>query len=163
MRYDSITRDDRLNGPGVRAVLWTAGCGHHCEGCHNPVTWDETGGLPFDEAARQELFEALDKPYISGITFSGGDPLHPANREEIAGLIRQIRSRFPDKTIWLYTGYTWEEIQDLPGVSQADVVVDGRFVQALKDPALHWRGSANQRLIDVRKSLEAGQPVLYPD
>ena len=104
MRYHNITKDDMLNGDGLRVVLWVAGCEHQCKGCHNPITWDINGGIEFDEAARQEIFEELEKPYISGITLSGGDPLHTQNRKEIKELAKEIREKFPDKTIWLYTG-----------------------------------------------------------
>ena len=107
MRYHNITKDDMLNGDGLRTVLWVAGCCHGCKGCQNPVTWDIEGGLPFDGEARAELFAELEKPYISGVTLSGGDPLHPANREETGALMKEMKERFPDKTIWLYTGYDW--------------------------------------------------------
>lgn len=100
---------------------------------------------------------------ISGITFSGGDPLFPGNREEISELCREIRQKFPDKTIWLYTGYRWEEIKWLPFLDQIDVLIDGRFVQAQADPQLHWRGSANQRVIDVPRTLAANSIVLHDD
>jgi len=119
------------------------------------------GGLPFDGAAKEELFAELEKDYISGVTFSGGDPLHPANREGIAALAREIRDRYPEKTIWLYTGYDWEQICGLPLLKNIDVVVDGEFIQAQKDNRLHWKGSANQRVIDVQRSLLTGQAVLY--
>lgn len=156
MRYHNITKDDMLNGDGLRVVLWTAGCSHGCEGCHNPVTWDVKGGLPFDEEAWEEVRRELSKDYISGITLSGGDPLYPENREEMRQLIARIRQEFPEKTIWLYTGYIWEEIKDLPFIPQIDVIVDGRFVLALKDNTLKWKGSANQRVIDVKESLKRG-------
>lgn len=161
MRYHNITKDDMLNGEGLRAVLWVAGCNHNCKECHNPITWDIRGGIPFDEAAKQELFEELEKPYISGVTLSGGDPLHPENREDIGKLMDEISERFPNKTIWLYTGYTWEQISSLPYIKKADVVVDGEFVIALKDPKLHWKGSSNQRVIDVQRSLLLGEVVLH--
>ena len=99
MRYHNITKDDMLNGDGLRVVLWVAGCSHRCRECHNPLTWDPDGGLLFDEAARQEIFAQLDKKYISGITFSGGDPLHPANRSEVQGLMTEVKERYPNKTI----------------------------------------------------------------
>lgn len=161
MRYHNITKDDMLNGSGLRTVLWVAGCNHNCKGCHNPITWDIRGGIPFDEAARQELFDAVAKPYISGVTLSGGDPLHPENREEIGKLIGELCSRFPNKTIWLYTGYDWEQICGLPFIKKVDVVVDGEFVESLKDARLHWKGSSNQRVIDVQRSLLTGEVVLY--
>lgn len=113
MRYHNITKDDMLNGDGLRAVLWVAGCTHKCKGCHNPVTWDIEGGIPFDDAAKEELFEAIKPDYISGVTFSGGDPLHPANHVEVAVLAKEIKETFPNKTIWLYTGFCWDEIKTL--------------------------------------------------
>lgn len=160
MRYHNITKDDMLNGEGLRVVLWVAGCGHACPGCHNPVTWDADGGLPFDSDAEDELFAELGKDYVSGVTLSGGEPLFPANRADVGALCARIRQRFPDKTIWLYTGYTWEEIQDLPLLENVDVVVDGRFVQAQADSQLHWRGSANQRVIDVGRTRASQEVVL---
>lgn len=160
MRYHNITKDDMLNGTGLRVVLWVAGCNHGCKGCHNPVTWDICGGLPFGETAKEEVFEQLRKPYIEGITLSGGDPLHPANREDIGGFIREISAQFPEKNIWLYTGYSWEEIKDLPFLESVDVLVDGRFVEELKDKKLHWKGSSNQKIIDVKKSLKNNEIVL---
>ena len=108
MRYHNITKDDMLNGDGLRVVLWVAGCSHCCKECHNPLTWDPDGGLSFDDRARKEIFEQLDKPYISGITFSGGDPLHAANRMEVRDLMAEIKEKYTDKTIWLYTGDLWE-------------------------------------------------------
>ena len=161
MRYHNITKDDMLNGDGLRAVLWVAGCCHGCKGCQNPVTWDIEGGLPFDEEARKELFAELEKPYISGVTLSGGDPLHPANREEIGELMQEMKEQFPDKTIWLYTGYDWDQVKALSCIGFADVVVDGRFVEELKDEDAFWRGSTNQRVIDVKKSLESGEVKLH--
>ena len=136
MQYHNITKDDMLNGDGLRVVLWVAGCGHACPGCHNPITWDAEGGLLFDQAAKAELFTEL---------------------------CREIRQKFPDKTIWLYTGYRWEEIKWLPFLDQIDVLIDGRFVQAQADPQLHWRGSANQRVIDVPRTLAANNIVLHDD
>ena len=161
MRYHNITKEDMLNGDGLRVVLWTAGCAHHCRNCQNPITWDPEGGLPFDEAARQEIWEELEKEYISGLTFSGGDPLYPDNREELTALIQEVRERYPRKTIWLYTGYLWEEICHLELIPYVDVVVDGRFVEELKDNNLPWKGSSNQRVIDVQMTLQMGKTVLY--
>lgn len=150
-----------LNGDGLRVVLWTAGCTHGCKNCHNPITWDIDGGIPFDASAKEELFTELRKPYISGITFSGGDPLHPQNREEISSLAAEIRREFPYKTIWLYTGFCWEEIKDLPLVKNLDVLVDGKFEEKLFDAKLHWKGSMNQKVIDVQKTLKSGKIVLH--
>lgn len=161
MRYHNITKEDMLNGDGLRVVLWFAGCDHHCKNCQNPITWDPEGGLPFDEDARQEIYEELDKDYISGITFSGGDPLYMGTRDGLLELIKDIKSRYPKKTIWLYTGYLWEEICHLEHIPYLDIVVDGRFVEELKDNNLPWKGSSNQRVIDVRMTLELGKIVLY--
>ena len=161
MRYHNITKDDMLNGDGLRVVLWVAGCAHACPGCHNPVTWDPEGGLPFDEAACREIYEELEKDYVSGITFSGGDPLHPANIRGVTELARQIRSDFPDKTIWLYTGSTWNEVRDLEVARYVDVLVDGTFQEAKKDNTLRWKGSSNQQVIDVQKTLKTGEVVLH--
>ncbi len=161
MRYHNITKNDMLNGDGLRTVLWVAGCSHGCKNCHNPITWDICGGIPFDEAAKEELFEALEPDYVSGITFSGGDPLHVQNRGEVGQLIEEIHEKFPNKTIWVYTGYLWEEVKDLPYLKLADVLVDGPFVEELKDTTLHWKGSANQRVIDVKKTLESGEVSLH--
>ena len=161
MRYHNITKDDMLNGDGLRVVLWLAGCTHHCKNCQNPITWDPNGGIPFDEDAKQEIFEELEKDYVDGITFSGGDPLLEQNREELTGLIREIRSLFPEKTIWLYTGYLWEEISDLELIDDLNVLVDGEFMEDLKDINLPWKGSANQRVIDVQMTRKLGKVVLY--
>ncbi len=161
MQYHNITKDDMLNGEGLRVVLWVSGCGHHCPGCHNPETWDPAGGIPFDAAAEAELLELLGRDYISGVTFSGGDPLYPANRAEIARLAKKIRALFPQKNIWLYTGYRWEEVSALPLMQDIDVLVDGRFIKELREPTLHWKGSFNQRIVDVQKSLQNSSLYLY--
>lgn len=158
MRYHNITKDDMLNGDGLRVVLWVAGCSHCCKECQNPITWDPNGGLLFDEAAKEELFEALAKPYISGITFSGGDPLHSANRLDVRKLMEEIKTRFPTKTIWLYTGDSWENILHYPLLQFVDVLVDGEFKVEEKDVKLLWKGSKNQRVIDVQKSLRQSDP-----
>lgn len=161
MRYHNITKDDMLNGDGLRVVLWVAGCDHCCKECQNPITWDPNGGLEFDDGAKEELFEALDKEYISGITFSGGDPLFYGNRQATEDLAKEIHERFPDKTIWMYTGFTYETIEDLKVMEYVDVLVDGEFVVEQKDTQLPWRGSANQRVIDVKASRKAKKVVLH--
>ena len=163
MRYHNITKDDMLNGDGLRVVLWVAGCSHGCKDCQNPITWDPQGGLPFTEEEKKEIFQELDKAYISGITFSGGDPLHPANIREVTALAREIRQRYPEKTIWLYNGYLWKEIVDLEIVNYLDVVVDGKFISAQKDITLPWRGSSNQKVIDVPSTLKEGKIVLQEE
>lgn len=161
MRYHNITKDDMLNGSGLRVVLWVSGCEHACAGCHNKVTWSLNDGLIFDENAKDEIFAELAKSYVSGITLSGGDPLHNANRKEITLLAKEIKEKFPTKNIWLYTGYNWDEVCDLEVMKSVDVLVDGKFVEALKDEKKHWAGSTNQRVIDVPKTLQLGKIVLY--
>ena len=164
MRYHNITKDDMLNGDGLRVVLWVSGCSHCCKGCQNPITWDVNGGVVFDDAAKQEIFEQLDKPYISGITFSGGDPLHSANRMDVRALMAEIREKYPEKTIWLYTGDVWENVMHYPMMRYVDVLVDGEFMLEKRDVKLMWKGSSNQRVIDVQKSLrqtDPSVPVLY--
>lgn len=163
MRYHNITKDDMLNGSGLRVVLWVAGCAHHCPGCQNPITHDPQGGIEFDEAAREELFAELDKDYIDGITFSGGDPLHPMNINEIGELVAEINAKYPNKTKWLYTGYTYEQISGLPFISMLDVICDGRFELDKFDPKIHWVGSSNQRVIDIKATKNEGRIVLFED
>ena len=160
MRYHNITKDDMLNGDGLRVVLWVAGCNHCCKNCQNPVTWDPDGGLLFDQDAREEIFEQLDKDYISGITFSGGDPLHPANRLDVRELMAEIKEKYPQKTIWLYTGDSWENILYYPMMKYVDVVVDGEYREELHDQKLQWKGSANQRVIDVKRTLDQTDPLI---
>ena len=161
MRYHNITRDDMLNGYGLRAVLWIAGCSHCCKECHNPITWDPDGGILFDEDAKKELFDELKKDYISGITLSGGDPLYSGNLLEVEELVKEIRQTFPKKTIWLYTGGLWEDVKKYSLVKYLDVLVDGEYECEKKDSMLHWRGSSNQRVIDVQESLKQGKAVLH--
>lgn len=160
MRYHNITKDDMLNGDGLRVVLWVAGCSHCCKECQNPLTWDPDGGLLFDDAAKQEIFEQLDKNYISGITFSGGDPLHSANRFDVKNLMSEIKEKYPDKTIWLYTGDVWEHIHHYPMMKYIDVLVDGEFIVEQRDVNLRWKGSKNQRVIDVQSTLKRTDPIV---
>lgn len=161
MRYHNITKDDMLNGDGLRVVLWVAGCSHHCKGCQNPITWDPQGGIPFEDKEKQEIFEQLEKPYIEGITFSGGDPLYEGNVEMVTALAKEIKEKYPNKNIWLYTGYVWEEIKEMEIIPYLDVIVDGKFDLERRDVSLRWKGSPNQRVIDVQKSRDLGLVVLH--
>lgn len=163
MNYHNITYDDMNNGDGLRVVLWVAGCDHCCPGCQNPVTWDQNDGLIFDVKAARELRDWLEKEYISGLTLSGGDPLFIGNREMILTICSAVKETFPDKTIWLYTGYCYEDIKDLQVMEYIDVLVDGPYVEKLRDTSLKWRGSSNQRVIDVKKTRELGKIVLWCD
>lgn len=161
MRYHNITKDDMLNGDGLRIVLWVAGCSHGCKDCHNPITWDPNGGEAFDNKIKDELFAELEKSYISGITLSGGDPLYYSNRFEIGQLVKEIRNKYPQKTIWLYTGSTWEAVRKYEIIKYIDVLVDGEYDCGKRSTRLHWRGSSNQRVIDVQESLKTGEIVLH--
>ena len=160
-----------LNGDGLRVVLWLAGCSHHCQACQNPITWDANDGLIFDEEAKREVFAELEKSWCSGLTLSGGDPLYVGNRKDVGLLVKEIKSKFPDKNIWCYTGYTWEELmkqvkddENLKIIlNNVDVLLDGRFVLSLALEKLHYVGSSNQRIIDVRSSLDTGNIDLYID
>ena len=176
MNYIKISKYDTANGIGIGVVLWVSGCNRHCFGCHNPQTWNFIAGQPFTEDTMQELLEALDKPYISRLTLSGGHPLEPQNLKIVYKIVKTAKEKFPSKTIWLYTGYTWEEILkqykawedhkvngicSLDVVSYCDVLVDGRYENDKRDISLAWRGSSNQRVINVKESLNQGKVVLY--
>lgn len=166
MNYHDIKHDDMNNGPGLRVTLFVSGCDHYCNGCQNPETWDTKSGIPFDNTAIEEIFEQLDNDYISGITFSGGDPLNENNRVEVCSLIHQIQLKYgKSKSIWIYTGYTWEEIVNTltPILLGVDVLIDGMFEKDLADVNYHWAGSTNQRVIDVQRSLEEKKIILYKD
>ncbi|MBR5583908.1 MAG: anaerobic ribonucleoside-triphosphate reductase activating protein [Lachnospiraceae bacterium] len=165
MNIHGIETDSMTNGDGLRVVLWVSGCSHHCKGCHNPQTHDPESGFKFELEHLRMLYEELEKDYVAGITFSGGDPLYIENRMQIQGLAMDIKRRFPDKTIWLYTGYKWEDISHfishLEILKYIDVLVDGRFVEELASINYPWAGSTNQRVIDVQRSLKEGQVILW--
>lgn len=162
MNYHDITKDDMLNGDGLRVVLWVAGCEHQCDGCQNPITWNPEYGIPFDNKAKHELFTELEKDYIAGITFSGGDPLHPKNLLKVSELISEIKESFPNKTVWIYTGYCWEDVSYMTALwKNVDVLVDGRFEKDKLDVSCPWVGSTNQRVIDIQKTLKEGKVILH--
>ena len=167
MRYHNITTADMMNGEGLRVVLWLSACSHHCYNCQNPVTWDENDGLIFDESVKEELFRELGKDYISGLTLSGGDPLHEANLDGVLDLVNEIRLSFPNKSIWLYSGYTFEECllntKRREIIKNVNVLVDGRYIDSQRDITLKWRGSSNQRVIDIKQSLQKGEIILWTD
>ncbi len=173
MYYSVIKKCDIANGPGVRVTLFVSGCTHHCEGCFNPETWDFQYGQPFVEAAENEILEALSPEYIAGLTLLGGEPLEYANWTALLPLLKEVRTRFPHKNVWCYTGYLfdrdllddfcekWEDMKAF--LSCLDVIVDGEFVQEKKNISLRFRGSENQRIIDVQESLRQGKVVLWED
>ena len=159
MNYHNITDVDMLNGEGVRVVLWVSGCEHACKGCQNPQTWSKTSGIEFDSEAMKELLDKVGNDFIDGITFSGGDPLAHYNRDTITSLAKTIKSLYPTKTVWIYTGYRYENIQDLEIMEYVDVLVDGKFNQENreKNPKVVWRGDDLQRIIDVKKTRALGK------
>lgn len=165
MNYHDITTDDMNNGDGLRVVLWVAGCNHHCKDCQNPVTWNPDDGIPFSLRDKDELFKALEQEHISGITFSGGDPLYPGNRAAVDTFMREVKQTFPDKTIWVYTGYTLDEVMSAPDMAQmmesVDVLVDGKFEVDLKDVTYPWAGSTNQKVIDMQRTIKEGRVILH--
>ena len=161
MNYHKITTCDVANGPGIRVVLWTSGCDHHCKNCHNPETWDKDSGKPFDKKAVDKILVELSHEYIAGLTLSGGDPLFPSNRDTILGLVKEVKNRYPQKSIWLYTGYRYEQIKGEYLLDYVDVIVDGPYVDSLRDVSLPYCGSSNQRVIDVKESKESQTIVLW--
>lgn len=173
MKFGEIKKYDIADGPGVRVTLFVSGCTHHCEGCFNPETWDFQYGQPFTEAAADEILEALAPDYIAGLTLLGGEPLEPANRQALLPLLRAVKRAYPQKDIWCYTGYLydtdilekfcaqWDGMREF--LSCLDVIVDGEFIQAKKNISLRFRGSENQRIIDVQESLRLGKVVLWED
>ena len=158
-----------LNGSGIGVTLFLSGCEHHCKGCQNPITWNINDGLEFDGSAMEEIFDELDNDWCNHLTVSGGDPLHHENRKEVLNLLAKVKSRYPSKKIWLYTGYTWEELDkdNVRGsvirtiLLNIDVLVDGRFIKELSDIHYKWAGSTNQRVIDAKESLKEGRVILW--
>lgn len=191
MNYHNITYPDMNNGGGLRVVLWLSGCSHRCKGCQNPQTWDADSGIPFNKLAKEELFRELDKDYISGLTLTGGDPLFESNLDGVLDLVTEVNERYntpqdtneirlskPQKSIWIYTGYEFNEIfgenqfEDLDNgyykwtkraniVSRCNVLVDGKYIDSKRDLTIPYRGSKNQRLIDIQQSLQKDETVLW--
>lgn len=172
MHYGEIKNYDIANGPGVRVSLFVSGCRNACENCFQPETWDFRYGSEFTAESAEEIYEALRKEYISGLTVLGGEPLEPENQKDLLPFLKDVRKRFPQKTIWLYSGFTLEELEGNGSraacgkttydiLSLIDVLVDGRFIEEEKDITLRFRGSANQRLIDMKRTRDEGTVVLW--
>lgn len=171
MNYATIKKHDIANGPGVRVSLFVSGCTHHCKGCFNQEAWDFQYGSPFTGEQIGEIIQALSPDYIQGLSLLGGEPFEYVNQKGILELLRQVKKIYPQKDIWAYSGYLldrdilsnqckkWEETREL--ISYIDVLVDGEFVEELKNPSLAFRGSSNQRIIDVKKSLKENRIVLH--
>lgn len=169
MNYGEIKYCDIANGPGVRTSLFVSGCTHHCKNCFNPQTWDFNYGKEFTEKEIQEILDSLEPDYISGITILGGEPLEPQNQKGVLELLKKVRQVYPEKNVWIYSGYLFDKeivgkmidtISETREILElTDVIVDGRFVEELKSLSLVFRGSSNQRIIDVKASLEKGEIV----
>lgn len=172
MNYAAIKPCDIANGPGVRVSLFVSGCTHHCPGCFQPETWDFQYGSPFTEDTMAHILDLLAPGYVEGLTLLGGEPMEPANREALLPLLDAVRQRYPKKSIWCYTGYTFEVLRaGKPGpketidamLSHLDVLVDGPFVESKKNLNLRFRGSSNQRLIAIPSSISTGCTILWDD
>lgn len=161
MRYSSIRQLDIANGPGCRVSLFVQGCSFHCPGCFNPGTQDFEGGKEFTSQSVDALFACAEPAHISGLSILGGEPLHPRNRETVLEVVKKFKSKYPWKTVWLWTGYQIEDVFEDLVDSRIDVVVDGRFVEDLKDLRLKYRGSSNQRVIDLNETIRTGDIILY--
>lgn len=162
MNYLKIDKCDIANGLGVGVVLWVAGCKLRCPGCHNPQTWPFDAGKPFTDSSKLDLMDACSKPYITRLTLSGGHPLESENLDTVYEVVSEFKKRFPDKKIWMYTGYIWtpkyneaEQTKIDKIIHMCDILVDGPFVASLRDITLKFRGSSNQRVIDVKKTLDS--------
>lgn len=152
MNYAGIKKADIANGPGVRVSLFVSGCRNHCPGCFNPETWDFDYGEPFTKQTEEELIMALRPSWIQGLSILGGDPMEPENQEALLPFLRRVKEELPEKDIWLYTGYCIEDVAGSLLLSYVDVLVDGPFIEAEKDISLAFRGSRNQRIIDLREN-----------
>lgn len=161
MKFINILDCDIIDGEGVRVTLFVSGCSHKCKGCHNPESWNSDFGKEYNQDVENQLINLLNKPYIDGITLSGGDPLYIDNRETILNLCKRIKKELPNKSIWLYTGFDFEDIETLELLNYVDVLIDGKFKLDLLDTTLAFKGSSNQRVIDVKKSLKENKVVLY--
>lgn len=164
MRYNKIRKMDIANGPGVRVSIFFQGCAFHCKNCFNPETWDFLGGKEFGEEQIEEILKLAEENHITGLSILGGEPMHPKNIDATTMLAKRFKEKYPNKTIWAWSGFLFDEyIHDKEVAKYLDVLVDGQFVDELRNPMLKWRGSANQRVIDVQKSLKKGSIVLYCD
>ena len=173
MYYGEIKNCDIANGEGVRVTLFVSGCTNHCERCFQPQTWDFQYGRPFTRETEDELLAMLSPGYINGLTLLGGEPFEPDNQRALLPFLRRVRALCPGKTVWAFTGFTWEQLHEEgshprceatdPMLALIDVLIDGRYVDALHDISLRWRGSSNQRILDVKGSLAAGYAVPWTE
>ena len=163
MNYTLIRSIDIANGEGIGTALFVSGCPFHCEGCFNPETWDYGYGKEFTQKTLISLIEATDKPYINRISILGGEPLAPVNLETVSLIIESLKKRFPEKRIWIYSGYTYESLnkKQLRVISKEDILVDRQFIKEKKDLNLKFRGSSNQRIIDIQQTIKGSRLTLW--
>ncbi len=162
MRYNKIRKMDIANGPGVRVSIFMQGCEFHCKNCFNQETWGFDGGEEFTDETIEKVLNACDKEYVEGLSILGGEPMHPKNIEGTTKLAKAFKEKFPNKTLWVWSGFTFEKyLKDKPVLNYVDVLVDGQYVDELHNPTLKWKGSSNQRVIDVKKSLKKDKVVLF--
>ena len=161
MKYNVIRKMDISNGPGVRVSVFMQGCEFHCKNCFNPETWSFDGGKEFTQESIDQVMDLCGKDYIKGLSILGGEPMHPKNIEATTKLAKEFKEKYPDKNLWVWSGFKFDEdLKDKEVVKYIDVLVDGRYVDELHDPTLKWKGSSNQRVIDVQQSLKSDDIVL---
>ena len=176
MNWAEIKKNDIANGEGVRTSLFVSGCRHHCKNCFNKITWDFNYGNPYTQETQQEILDSIDHYWINGLSLLGGEPFEPENQQEIIGLLKEFHQRFPEKNVWCYSGFTIDEItgksspqsrafteHSIEMLKLIDILVDGPFIEEKKNITLKFRGSENQRVIDIKKTVENGEIVLYLD
>ena len=162
MRYNKIRKMDISNGPGVRVSIFTQGCAFNCKNCFNPETHDFTAGNEFTKDTESKIFELCDKDYIEGLSILGGEPLHPKNIEGTTKLAKDFKEKYPNKNLWMWTGFNYEkDLKDKEVMKYVDVLVDGQYVDQLRNPTLKWKGSSNQRVIDVQASNKSSETILF--
>ena len=161
MHYATIKPVDIANGPGIRVSVFVSGCKRACKGCFNKEAWNFEHGEKFSWETIHEVERLLNQPHVEGLSILGGDPFEPENRLEVEALCGYVRCNIPEKSIWMWSGYSWEDVKDLSIMKYVDVLVDGPFVESMKDLSLPYSGSSNQRVIDVQKSLAVGEVILF--
>ena len=163
MRYNKIRKMDISNGPGVRVSIFIQGCHFHCKECFNPETWDFEGGKEYTDKTIERVLELCSNDYIVGLSILGGDPMHPKNIEGTTKLAKAFKEKFPNKNLWVWTGFLFENIKDNEVFNYVDTLIDGQFKVELFDPRLKWKGSSNQRVIDVKESLKKNKVIIIED
>ena len=162
MNYNKIRKMDISNGPGVRVSVFFQGCAFHCKNCFNPETWDFNGGLEFGNEQIEEIINLCGEDYINGLSILGGEPMHPNNITNTTNLVKRFKEVYPTKNIWMWSGFLYDrDLKDKEVLNYIDVLVDGQYIDELRNPNLKWRGSSNQRVIDIKKTKKKGQIVLY--